>query len=1092
MSDENLMGERVLWVANGTNVPSLLLSFIEPLKHFPFVTAYLSEEDLKSDKDIKSGLKKWPDTPEVVERLRRRLSDFAPTLIVMCRYSGPYASNIIEWSREARVPTIYHIDDDLLNVPTEIGEAKARSHNAPRRTAAVRYLLDETTIAYCSTQPLARQLFGPEPLTRVFVGDIYCASEILAPPTTDEPPVIGYMGFGSHDYDFKFALPAVVRILDARPEVTFEIFGNIAVPEELKRFGDRIRTVEPIRDYGVFKQKLASLRWRIGICPLANLPFNEVKANTKWVEYSACGYAVVASRESIYRDCCSDGCGMLADTDDEWYAAFEKLIDDKAFHRAQVERAQQRVSERYSPDRLRGQILRVFEQAKMMTSDAPVVTSVTVDEIRGNELWGWAWTSTEKVADKERPTLELFVGDVSLARFNRRIHRPDVDIHLGTPAWPKGFLLPAGCLNALDRLMGGRAAFHPSLKFAGQNHPIFDRPHLMPMASFRTLLAADAVQGWRVADVWWANSSLLKVRASCHSVEHEANQLKLVRVFQPTRRADGALALELVDEFDVQAQEGVYPIGVRNPLMPILFIGYDDECGLNFTDLVPFPSLLRGGLHEAEAAAIGAEGGSLADIRRLSDAYLAEVEAGRVVNGPSTAIGAIEIDIISATGAEPIFDPAVREWLADVFDVSLGARNIDLRIRSDLGDSTFADHISAVLSNRQPQSPRSGASRLALPRFALPTVGALTSQLPSEQAYPPFIVVDEAVAHHRYHVAFPPDAPFDIFNPDVVEFPNVSSLGYVSATTAHNARPAAILFRDLTSRANDPRAKDLLLYPIPMDGAPNPLTSRLPSPSKITAIVRIRRNADIRLLLDCISAQATSAPLSVILLTANCHPAEIENFRVIGDDILPSRLRILTPETSLAFEETLGIVVGEMAADEVMVFVDPAIIPHDPRTFEALGRLALLEDVGTVGCMLLRGTSPTDSTPTFMSAGYFPKRVDFTLAPHIALEELDCSVILSTTVYPVAGNSPQFFAMSATAWRQAGGLKSRIPNEFAELDMAARLANYGRISVCTSLFSVFSDGVGAPSNGRELHCVSYQDIWRLMPAIKSSTIIRSF
>ncbi len=70
-------------------------------------------------------------------------------------------------------------------------------------------------------------------------------------------------------------------------------------------------------------QRFAELEWDIGICPLAPTAFNVLKANTKWVEYTSVGAAVIASRDMIYDDCCSDGCGDLATTHEEWVAAME-------------------------------------------------------------------------------------------------------------------------------------------------------------------------------------------------------------------------------------------------------------------------------------------------------------------------------------------------------------------------------------------------------------------------------------------------------------------------------------------------------------------------------------------------------------------------------------------------------------------------------------------------------------------------------------------------------------------------------------------------------------------------------------------------
>jgi hypothetical protein len=155
-------------------------------------------------------------------------------------------------------------------------------------------------------------------------------------------------------------LPAIVKTMRRFPEVQFALFGSIGRPASLAEFGDRVTITPPISDYDEFLDEFAKTGWDIGICPLAPTPFNRFKANNKWVEYTSIGAAVIASDHTVYNECCSDGCGILAGTSDEWAAALEALIRDPGARYSQVVRAQRKLSEQYSADRLREQVLGVF------------------------------------------------------------------------------------------------------------------------------------------------------------------------------------------------------------------------------------------------------------------------------------------------------------------------------------------------------------------------------------------------------------------------------------------------------------------------------------------------------------------------------------------------------------------------------------------------------------------------------------------------------------------------------------------------------------------------------------------------------------
>jgi glycosyltransferase involved in cell wall biosynthesis len=349
--------ERMLFVANA-NVPTLQLSFEKPLAPLvargEIATRLLTERQLLEEPDLIG------DAHREAEWVNRYLDQYNPSVIIFCRYSGPAYGPIIQWASRENVPTLYHIDDDLLAIPPDVGERKHALHNAPERLAAVRELLMEADLVYASTGKLRTKLLEYLPDLPIVAGKIYCSGTVLREPNPGPTRKIGYMASADHAHNLDKLLPAIEQMLERNPHVQFELFGSIAIPAELKRFGERISTAPPIRNYGKFLTEFAAYGWDVGICPLSPIEFNLMKANTKWVEYTSVGAAVVASRGTVYDDCCADGCGILADGPDEWLSALEALINDDEGRVAMVRRAQEKLEREYSIGRLREQVLEMI------------------------------------------------------------------------------------------------------------------------------------------------------------------------------------------------------------------------------------------------------------------------------------------------------------------------------------------------------------------------------------------------------------------------------------------------------------------------------------------------------------------------------------------------------------------------------------------------------------------------------------------------------------------------------------------------------------------------------------------------------------
>jgi len=353
--------DRILFVANGM-VPTLQLSFLKPLAAL-FESGSLVDEVLTETR-VREEMQARPTEEALRDWLRQYLTDYAPSIILFCRYSGPASEIILDWARDNGVPIIYHVDDDLLNIPVDIGEKKSAHHNQPERVGAVSNLMAKADLIYASTVRLKQRFSERFPTTNIIAGHIYCSGSVLREPEERQITKVGYMASADHAHNLDMILPAIVQFLDRNPNVIFELFGSIPVPSELERFGERISTAPPIANYDRFLQEFSSYGWDVGICPLTPIDFNLAKANTKWVEYTSVGTAVIASRDTVYDDCCEDGCGILAETQDEWLTALELLARDPDQRIRQISLAQAKLNDAYTIARLRDQVLGIFDQAK--------------------------------------------------------------------------------------------------------------------------------------------------------------------------------------------------------------------------------------------------------------------------------------------------------------------------------------------------------------------------------------------------------------------------------------------------------------------------------------------------------------------------------------------------------------------------------------------------------------------------------------------------------------------------------------------------------------------------------------------------------
>ncbi len=350
--------KKVLFIASDRD-PTLQISFLNPLAHL--VASGVIKTDIVTERDLDKRFPLEAHGDGAGEWMANRIRESEPDLIVCCRYTGPQEATITRVADEIDVPVVFHIDDDLLNVPADVGSVKQRSASRQECLRTVDHLLKQADLVYCSTFGLKKRLrhlgYGSE----MVAGVIYSAGRIINPAEFRSVTTIGYMGLNfAHDLDV--AVPALVEVLKKYPDIRFELFSSVPLPPALRRFGEQVSVLPPVMDYKRFMQALADRHWDIGLCPLVSSSNDGLRSNTKWVEYSLVGAATIATRSGIYDGCCADDCGLLVEPDG-WYDSIVSLIEDPRKRFDMVERAQLRVATDYSVERLSKQVLSIFDRA---------------------------------------------------------------------------------------------------------------------------------------------------------------------------------------------------------------------------------------------------------------------------------------------------------------------------------------------------------------------------------------------------------------------------------------------------------------------------------------------------------------------------------------------------------------------------------------------------------------------------------------------------------------------------------------------------------------------------------------------------------
>lgn len=300
-----------------------------------------------------------------------RVADEAirPKLVVLFRAcDDAITETYFAYARQHGIRTLFDTDD-LIFEPDVVDRIDGfnKLHTSEQEVyragvAGYRKLLLKCDAVTTSTEPLARAARALGMVAHVVPNSwnhlqASLAERLLtvAAPANGDSVVIGYFsGSRTHDADFAEAAPALVRLMQACPQVRLRIVGELDVGAAFAGLANRIERL----DFMPYQQQLAAVReCDITIAPLTpGNPFNEAKSELKWFESALVAVPCVATPTEPFRAAIRHGeTGFLAENGADcngadWFEALHALVTQPALRQRMGAAARQAALAAFGPE----------------------------------------------------------------------------------------------------------------------------------------------------------------------------------------------------------------------------------------------------------------------------------------------------------------------------------------------------------------------------------------------------------------------------------------------------------------------------------------------------------------------------------------------------------------------------------------------------------------------------------------------------------------------------------------------------------------------------------------------------------------------
>lgn len=259
-------------------------------------------------------------------------------VVILGRLDSWYEYKLTKKLYEAGTYLAYILDDDLLNIPSEISSASYYGRKEIRRNICA---MVEMSRAIISPSPLLLQKYAIKGKKAIRIEEPAIEPIPYRAHDPNQPVKIGFAGSVDRAGDIeKILKQALIRVKqDYGERVRFEFFG--AIPS----FANDIdATCIPYCDsYDAYRRTLNSLEWDIGLAPMPDTLFHACKHYNKFIEYAAVGVVGIFSDLMPYKRLKSiNAPARFCNNDsDAWYTTICELLN----HQEEREELRKRCAE---------------------------------------------------------------------------------------------------------------------------------------------------------------------------------------------------------------------------------------------------------------------------------------------------------------------------------------------------------------------------------------------------------------------------------------------------------------------------------------------------------------------------------------------------------------------------------------------------------------------------------------------------------------------------------------------------------------------------------------------------------------------------
>lgn len=198
-------------------------------------------------------------------------------------------------------------------------------------------------------------------LPSVVDSDWYVPSSSPNLDSSVRPFTVGWIGSPSTAPYLKLLIEPLQQLSRERP-VRLLVVGGPA---------PAINGVEIIEQPWILDQEVSRIhQFDVGVMPLPDTPWTRGKCAYKLIQCMACGIPVVASSVGANVDAVPPSCGFLADSSQQWLAAFRKLAADPSLRLRLGTNAREWVEQHYSLQSALPMLTGIIQRAVAVSTSA--------------------------------------------------------------------------------------------------------------------------------------------------------------------------------------------------------------------------------------------------------------------------------------------------------------------------------------------------------------------------------------------------------------------------------------------------------------------------------------------------------------------------------------------------------------------------------------------------------------------------------------------------------------------------------------------------------------------------------------------------